>query len=101
MKYTLMISLLAPTLLAGCELEKKEDPPFKGQHITAAYDTGVVCRQLQQEWQQDDIASQLSCHYLTVPLDYDKEWVDVALLPKSAIRPQLPQPQVIATLGAL
>ncbi|MGY3953664.1 alpha/beta hydrolase, partial [Aeromonas salmonicida] len=70
MKYTLMISLLAPTLLAGCELEKKEDPPFKGQHITAAYDTGVVCRQLQQEWQQDDIASQLSCHYLTVPLDY-------------------------------
>ncbi|WP_339021045.1 alpha/beta fold hydrolase [Aeromonas salmonicida] len=77
MKYTLMISLLAPTLLAGCELEKKEDPPFKGQHITAAYDTGVVCRQLQQEWQQDDIASQLSCHYLTVPLDYDKEWVDV------------------------
>ena len=24
-----------------------------------------------------------------------------ALLPKSAIRPQLPQPQVIATLGAL
>ncbi|WP_346205720.1 alpha/beta fold hydrolase [Aeromonas salmonicida] len=77
MKYTLMISLLAPTLLAGCELEKKEEPPFKGQHITAAYDTGVVCRQLQQEWQQDDIASQLSCHYLTVPLDYDKEWVDV------------------------
>ncbi|MCE9970446.1 hypothetical protein LZ620_15730 [Aeromonas salmonicida] len=49
MKYTLMISLLAPTLLAGCELEKKEEPPFKGQHITAAYDTGVVCRQLQQE----------------------------------------------------
>lgn len=63
--------------VGGLRTGKERGSPFKGQHITAAYDTGVVCRQLQQEWQQDDIASQLSCHYLTVPLDYDKEWVDV------------------------
>jgi pimeloyl-ACP methyl ester carboxylesterase len=80
MKYTLMISLLAPALLAGCNLEKKEEAPFKARHITAAYDAGNICRQLQQGWQEDGVAvpaSQVSCHYLTVPLDYDKEWVQI------------------------
>ncbi|WP_260392199.1 alpha/beta hydrolase, partial [Aeromonas hydrophila] len=79
MKYTLLMTLLAPALLAGCNLEKKEEP-FQARHIRAGYDAGQVCQQLRQGWQEDGIAipaSQVSCHYLTVPLDYDKEWVQI------------------------
>lgn len=79
MKYTLLMTLLAPALLAGCNLEKK-DEPFQARHIRAGYDAGQVCQQLRQGWQEDGIAipaSQVSCHYLTVPLDYDKEWVQI------------------------
>ncbi|WP_323877269.1 alpha/beta hydrolase [Aeromonas hydrophila] len=79
MKYTLLMTLLAPALLAGCNLEKKEEP-FQARHIRAGYHAGQVCQQLRQGWQEDGIAipaSQVSCHYLTVPLDYDKEWVQI------------------------
>ncbi|ELB2793729.1 alpha/beta hydrolase [Aeromonas hydrophila] len=79
MKYTLLMTLLAPALLAGCNLEKKEEP-FQARHIRAGYDAGQVCQQLRQGWLEDGIAipaSQVSCHYLMVPLDYDKEWVQI------------------------
>ncbi len=65
----------AGTGIAGRLQSGKKEEPFQARHIRAGYDAGQVCQQLRQGWQEDGIAipaSQVSCHYLTVPLDYDK-----------------------------